>query len=237
MKTAEGFIHHSFWADDLDGMARVWTEFLNVLAAVNNPCLIHYGSFETTFLRWMCARFGSPSAEAVGVVHAIEHSVNLLSTIYAQVYFPTLSNGLKEIAGVLGFKWSAADASGARSVIWRHAWNGSRDPAMKEKLITYNAEDCEALALVERTVSRVAGPSATPDDAKAQETEVVRTDDLKNPLVSKWRDFSSPLKELEFVTQAAHWDYQRDRIYVRSSKPLKRAAQRRQTIRKNSVAR
>ena len=222
VKTEKGFVHHSFWANDLDGMARIWTDFLNVLAVVNNPCLIHYGSFETTFLKWMCARLGNPSSEAIGVVHAIEHSVNLLSTIYAQVYFPTLSNGLKEIAGILGFKWSAADASGSRSMIWRHAWNGSRDPAMKEKLITYNAEDCEALALVERTVSRVVDPNAQPADAKAQETEVVRTDDLKNPLISKWRDFSSPLKELEFVTNAAHWDYQRDRIYVRSSKQLKR---------------
>jgi predicted RecB family nuclease len=223
VKTGEGAVHHSFWADDLDGMARIWTDFLNVLAAVNNPCLIHYGSFETTFLKRMCARFGGPPTDAVGVAHAIECSVNLLSTIYAQVYFPTLSNGLKEIAGGLGFKWSDADASGSRSVIWRHAWDGSRDPAIKEKLITYNAEDCEALALVERTVSRVASPNGQPDDAKAQETKVVRTDDLKHPLVTKWREFSSPLGELEFVNNAAHWDYQRDRIYVRSSKRLKRA--------------
>ena len=43
---------------------------------------------------------------------------------------------------------------------------------------------------------------------------------MKQPLVSKWREFSSPLEELEFVTNAAHWDYQRDRIYVRSSKRL-----------------
>ena len=114
---------------------------------MNNPCLIHYGSFETIFLRRMCERFRTLSREAVGVARAIEHAVNLLSTIYAQVYFPTLSNGLKEIAGILGFKWSAADASGSRCVIWRHAWNGSRDPNTKEKLITYNAEDCEALVI------------------------------------------------------------------------------------------
>ena len=27
VKTAEGFVHHSFWADDLDGMARIGTDF------------------------------------------------------------------------------------------------------------------------------------------------------------------------------------------------------------------
>jgi len=206
VKTAEGFVHHSFWADDIDGMAGIWTDFLNLLAAVNNPCLIHYGSFETTFLKRMCARFGGPLTDAVEVVHAIEHSVNLLSTIYAQVYFPTFSNGLKEIARALGFKWSEVDASGSRSVIWRHAWHGSRDPDMKEKLITYNAEDCHAVALVKRTVSRLAGRNAQPDDVEVQKTEVVRTDDLKNLLVGKWREFSSPLSELEFVNSAAHSD-------------------------------
>ena len=56
------------------------------------------GSFETNFLKRMTALFGGSSSDAVGVAHAIEHSVNLLSTIYAQVYFPTFSNGLKEIA-------------------------------------------------------------------------------------------------------------------------------------------
>ncbi|MHB8522648.1 MAG: IS66 family transposase [Limisphaerales bacterium] len=223
VKTAEGFIHHNFWADDINGMARIWTDFLNLLAALYNPCLIHYGRFETTFLNRMCARFGGPSPDAVGVIHAIEHSVNLLSIVYAQVYFATFSNGLKEIAVGLGFKWSETNASGSRSVLWRHAWNGTKDTVIKSKLITYNAEDCEALSLVERVVSRLANRSAQPDAVETQGTNVVRTDDLKDPLINKWREFSSPLSELEFVTNAAHWDYQRDRIYVRSSKRLKRA--------------
>lgn len=59
-------------------------------------------------------------------------------------------------------------------------------------------------------------------DSIGREIDAVRTDDLKPPLVTKWREFSSPLSELEFVNKAAHWDYQRDRIYVRTIKQLKR---------------
>ena len=213
-------VQYSLWADTVKDEGRIWSEFLAILETVEQPVLIHYGSYETAFLKWMCTSFGGPSTDAVGVANAIQGSVNLLSTIYSQFYFPTLSNGLKEIAGTLGFNWSEADASGARSVIWRHAWDRSRDAAVKEKLITYNAEDCEALALVERTVFRLRGSNSQPDDFEGQKIEVVRTDDLKNPLVSKWREFSSPLSE--FVNNAAHWDYQRDRIYVRSNKQLKR---------------
>jgi len=120
-------------------------------------------------------------------------------------------------------------------VVWRHTWDNSRDSAIKERLITYNAEDCEALALLTRTVSRLAGSNSVADGAKAQETEVIRTDDLKNPLVTKWRRFSSPLSELEFVNNAAHWDYQRDRIYVRSNKRLKRVRRNAKATPKNPL--
>jgi len=158
----ESAVQHSLWADNVEDEGKIWREFLGILETVEKPVLVHYGSYETTFLHRMCAGFGVPLANAAGVARAIENPVNLLSAIYAQVYFPTFSNGLKEIAGALGFKWSEADASGSRSVIWRHTWNGSRDPAMKEKLITYNAQDCEALGLVERTASRTATHNRMP---------------------------------------------------------------------------
>jgi predicted RecB family nuclease len=233
IRNGESAVKHSLWADGVEDEGEIWQKFLGILETVDKPVLIHYGSYETTFLRRMCARFGGPLSAAAGVAHAIEHPVNLLSTIYAQVYFPTFSNGLKEIAGVLKFKWSEADASGSRSVIWRDIWNGSRDTGMKEKLITYNAEDCAALALVEQTVSRLSNRNARPNADETQETSVVRTEDLKHPLINKWREFSSPLSELEFVTNAAHWDYQRDRIYMRSSKKLKRSRQKAKATPKN----
>ena len=34
---------------------------------------------------------------------------------------------------------------------------------------------------------------------------------------SKWRKFTSPVPALEVINEAAHWDYQRDRVYVRNS--------------------
>ena len=59
--------------------------------------LIHYGRYETTFLRRMSERHGKPP-ECSSVAATIEAAVNLLSVIFAQVYYPCHSNGLKEIA-------------------------------------------------------------------------------------------------------------------------------------------
>ena len=75
--------------------------------------------------------------------------MNLLSVIFAQVYFPTFSNGLKEIAASLwvsvvrldrepGFKPLSGDENG------RH----QDRTAAKQALITYNVEDCPALEAV-----------------------------------------------------------------------------------------
>ena len=107
----DGAVQHSFWADDADGEKRIWEKFLGVLAAISNPRIIYYGSYETTFLRRMRERHGGPRAGSAAAI-AIAHPTNLLSLIYARIYFPTFSNGLKDIARYLGFQWLGSPASG-----------------------------------------------------------------------------------------------------------------------------
>jgi hypothetical protein len=74
--------------------------------------------------------------------------VNLLSLIFAQIYFPTYSNGLKEIGRYLGFHWPEGVGSGLESIVWRSRWEVSRDPEEKQRLLDYNRLDCEALERV-----------------------------------------------------------------------------------------
>ncbi len=52
----------------------------------------------------------------------------MLSVIYPYVYFPAYSNGLKDIAGHLGFAWSEPDASGVQSIVWRRRWEQAASP-------------------------------------------------------------------------------------------------------------
>jgi predicted RecB family nuclease len=111
LDAATGRMHHSLWADSALDEQSIWRAFLKILSAVDNPILVHYGSFETIFLKRMCNRYGGPP-ENSSAARAIASSVNLLSVIFAQVYFPSYSNGLKEIAGCLGFEWKDPSSSG-----------------------------------------------------------------------------------------------------------------------------
>jgi predicted RecB family nuclease len=70
----------------------------------------------------------------------LKHAINVLAIIGPHIYFPVYSNGLKEIAGVLGHKWSAANASGAQAVLWRRRWDETQDPHIKGELVRYNME-------------------------------------------------------------------------------------------------
>jgi predicted RecB family nuclease len=70
--------------------------------------------------------------------------VNVLSVVYAHLYFPCHSNGLKDVAGCLGCSWSEADASGLQSIAWRKRWEAGHAEEWKGRLTTYNMDDCAA---------------------------------------------------------------------------------------------
>jgi predicted RecB family nuclease len=226
---AEGSVQHSFWADDAKEEKLIWSDFLGVLSKISNPHLIHYGSYETTFLKRMCKRHGHPPAGSEAAA-ALDHVTNLLSFIYAQVYFPTYSNGLKEIARYLGFRWSGSVASGLEAIVWRHRWQASKDPDVKQALLGYNRQDCEALELVANTLVDL--HRAAPSEGRTSRTDIVITSEMKreSPFGFKRNEFMFP--ELETINKAAYWDYQRERVYVKAHSVLKRNRPRRAALRR-----
>lgn len=228
VKTAQAVVHHSLWADTHDQEKHIWGDFLHLLADIDLPVLIHYGRFETTFLARMCARYGAPP-EGSAVATAITSAVNLLSEMYAQVYFPTHSNSLKEVARFLGFTWSAADASGRQAIMWRHAWETTRQPTLKHNLTLYNREDCEGLALVAETLAALGSP-ARDTGGHASDRNIVAVESQARQTM--WPRFSSPIAAFEQINKAARWDYQRERVYVRTSPRIRRLAARKRIPRK-----
>ncbi len=229
VETAQRIVQHSLWADGVNEEERIWTDFLRILSGIENPVLIHYGSFETTFLKRMCDRYGEPP-EGSAMAKAVESPVNLVSVVFAQIYFPTYSNGLKEIAGYLGFTWSDPTASGVQTIAWRHEWETTKTPSLKATVLTYNAQDCEAL---ERVASKLVElHQASPEADGSSQNDVVRTERLKrdHPYGFKRNTFSFP--ELDAINKAAYWDYQRERVYVKSNACLKGALSRSSRARK-----
>jgi predicted RecB family nuclease len=215
-------IRHCFWANDLADERTMWECCLRVLSVIDNPQLIHYGSYETQFLKRMRTRY--PNIEGSSFLgHLISSAINLLSVIYAHVYFPTYSNGLKEVASYLGFRWSDAAASGLTALVWRSQWESSHDPSLKERLLVYNAEDCEA---AERVTEALCGVCRPRSSGEAPKQAVVDVDSLKREYPQRFGEVEFALPEFQRINEAAYWDYQRNKVYIRSNQRLKRLSRK-----------
>ena len=260
IRQGDEVIHHSLWADRPEDEERIWREFFEILVTIEKPVLIHYGSYETTFIKTMCSRYGAsfePTLSSKLTSEVLETpevynqnsnhqtsevlktsdvlsgtnvssistkttdtsaeksfpatAINLLSVIYGHVYFPVASNGLKAVAKYCGFKWSEALASGLQSIVWRERWEVSRDVSSQESLTRYNVEDCEALEVV-ATITQQFGERSR---SETDNSGVVYAYSEKLFNNGRWRNFTSSVSSLEFINSAAHWNYQRDRVYAR----------------------
>jgi len=218
------YVQRSFWADDPSDEKVMWVECLNALALISQPRLIHYGSFETQFLRRMKTRYASPSTNCGLIDHLISSSLNIVSFTYSQIYFPTYSNSLKDIARFLGFEWSNGNPSGLRALIWRSDWEASHDSDIKRKLITYNAEDCAAVQKVAEAITRVCDEQQTTDAL----VESVNVKSLTREYPQRFGPPNFAVPAFEGINAAAYWDYQRNKVYIRSSHRLQQVSQARE---------
>jgi transposase-like protein len=229
----DAHVQHSFWANEKADEKNIWILFLGILAKIDNPQLIYYGHYEKVFLKKMKERYSKTSHDVLLVDQLSTESINLLSVIYSQIYFPTYSNGLKDIAQYLGFKWSDDAATGLNALTWRAQWESSKNPDLKQKLITYNADDCEALEKVASVIAQLCQEQT--EEANSTDSKIIHTNSLKreSPHHLGRNKFSIP--ELERINQSAYWDYQRDKVYIRTSQQLKLALRRVSRSRDNAL--
>jgi predicted RecB family nuclease len=213
--------HLSFWADGKADEGAAWSSFLAQVQSFENFVLFHYGSYDSKFLEQMAARHGGAS-EVIARLQS--RRVNVLSLIHSRVYFPVHSNNLKSVAGCLGFRWSAPDASGLQSIAWRHGWEATGEECLKQQLLTYNEEDCSALAKVVESLRSV-GSNSQPGTSGTGPL-VASVEDIE---VSCHHKFSNPeyvLPEFARIAKWAYFDYQRDKVLFRTNPAVRKSIAR-----------
>src|SRR4029434_4014311 len=145
----------SFWADEQKEEEKIWREFLATLQSYSEFTLFHYGSYEIKFIERMSKKYESAEHKAI-LQKIASRRVNILALIYANIYFPTYSNSLKDIGLYLGQRWTENNATGLQSLVWRHSWETTRDLTFKKILLQYNAEDCHVLKIITEAVCNIA---------------------------------------------------------------------------------
>jgi predicted RecB family nuclease len=198
---------YSLWADSVKDESKIWNEFIHILSNIRDPVLVHYGSYESVFLKRMGNRYGMPPVESTAA-RAIQKSINLLSVIFAQVYFPTFSNRLKEVGRFLGASWTGPLKSGFQSLAYRLEWEESFAPELKAALLAYNRDDCVAIETVTSHLVEIISEAESRGDVEF-------SDKPKQVATDKGVDIHS---SLESFLRSAHFKYAHSRITISPEK-------------------
>jgi predicted RecB family nuclease len=210
--------YHHFWADNLCDQNAQFAKFLAILDRHNDYTLYHYGHYDKQALKHLTSNLDEIHERTE------ERLFNVLSIIHSHIYFPSFSNSLKEIAPLLGFRWRGTNNSGLDSIVWRTHWEEAHDPKLKARLLEYNRDDCRALRRVVDFLKSVIDANSTDEDGNGPKYSVKHTAELKSSssLRPEFGKFDFAFKELELVNNCAYFDYQRNKVFVRTNDRVKK---------------
>ena len=208
----------TFWADNKDREEKIFKQFLKVLSRLKDYKIYHYGSYEVSNLKRVGRKIDSINKDKIESV--IKNSQNLLSIFRTNIYTPTYTNGLKDIANFLGFKWTAKHPSGIQSIVWRKSWELERIKKLKDKIILYNIEDCRALMVVKDWIEKIKVQFECPNNEGLRKVSDL---DIEPKYHAEYCIFKSSIKDLEKINLCAYFDYQRTKVYLRTNKAVAKA--------------
>ena len=208
---------YSFWADNKENERDIFKKFSDLLNELEEPLLFYYGRYDKNVFKRIFSNSRNKKVKDI----VLNNSIDVLKSIRRNIYFPTYSNGLKEIASFLGFNWSNKDSSGLQSIVWRWKWENNKDEKIKDDLIQYNKDDCVALSkVVEFLVETYNKVSTKESIGDSDNIFLARNVDTEKN--RRFKDMTYANKDIEIINKSAYFHYQRDKIFFRTNKNLRK---------------
>ena len=219
--TEERETFHSFWADTESDQAAIFLQFAEAISQLPDLRVFHFGDYDAAAMKRVAA--GLPDGAQQQFDAILQRSVNVLSLIYPHVYFPTFSNSLKDLGRHLGCDWPESGATGLESIIWRNEWERGVSRDLKTGLVDYNRTDCLALRKLTEFIAQNAGSTVSGEENRAK---IKRTEDLHKAR-PRWRMFAPKdyaLEDLHHINKCGHFDYQREKVIVKTHRYFRKIA-------------
>jgi hypothetical protein len=205
VSSSEERLYCFFWADSINDEQKIWDGFIEKANEYPDAPIYHYGSYDSKAIYKLKNRHGKDS-------ETIENRlVNVNSFIYGKVYFPVRSNSLKVLGKSLGATWTHQQASGLQSLVWRYRWNESHKDEYRQLLLTYNEEDCKALYILIKELSKI-----------IETADSMRNVDFADQPKKHTTEIGSQIHEdFEMLLKFGHADYDKKKISFRKQIEIK----------------
>jgi hypothetical protein len=210
--------YHSFWANDDDQTAMI-VEFCGFVGTYHNAPLFHYGHYDVKALREMGRLI--PEGERNALEKILSATFNVLPVVHSHIYFPFHSIRLRQVASFLGSEFASGISSGMESIVFREKWRNSGAENLKNGIIAYNREDCEALRTVCEFIRQSVALAEAGNLVPGRQENVALSECLRkagegNRPAFKRAEFVLP--EFEKVNRCAYFDYQREKVRARTKR-------------------
>jgi predicted RecB family nuclease len=121
-----------------------------LIERTEDSTIYYYSKYERTEYKKLAQKYPTVcSVDEVEAIFALPLMVDLYSDVVKKATeWPLYDQSIKTLAQHLGFKWRDTNPSGAASIEWYNRWIESNDPAIRQRILDYNEDDCLATGIV-----------------------------------------------------------------------------------------
>jgi predicted RecB family nuclease len=119
-------------------------------ARTQDSTIYYYSKYERTEYKKLAEKYRTVClVEEVEDLFALPVMIDLyFDVVKKATEWPLYDQSIKTIAQYLDFQWRDASPSGAASIEWYNRWIETGDPAIKQRILDYNEDDCLATGVV-----------------------------------------------------------------------------------------
>ncbi|MGZ6275449.1 MAG: TM0106 family RecB-like putative nuclease [Syntrophales bacterium] len=135
--------YHPFIAPKIEDEGEMFYDFMSFLKKHSDYIIYHWHNYEHWHMKRLAQRHNLVE-EADTLV--LSHMVDLHRIATRAFAFPTYTNGLKDIAAFLGFKWRHGDINALDAIAYYLKYQTDPDGYLEkiQAVIDYNEDDCRA---------------------------------------------------------------------------------------------
>ena len=154
----ENFVYFFAVENTRAGEEQAWAEFWEYMDKfdLSRTAVYYYSAHEKSVYRKMRLKYPDVVAEEkLEGFFSHPNVIDLYSIVCKSTDWPLSSYSVKDLAVYLGFSWRDKSPPGVLSIQWFNEYLEGEDPAVFQRIIEYNEDDCRATMVLKDALKKL----------------------------------------------------------------------------------